>query len=295
MLLQLTLCLLLTCGVANADESATEAIGASPADSTDHRQLVWSDEFERDGAPDEGNWNYERGFVRNEELQWYQPENARCAAGLLVIEGRRERTKNLAYDPGSRDWRRRREHAEYTSASLTTRGKHDWLYGRLEMRARIDARPGLWPAFWTLGSAQSWPGCGEVDIMEYYDGKLLANAAWRGRRGRSQWDEFKRPLEEFGDSDWAKQFHTWRMEWTPASICLRVDDQLLNEISLDQTVNSDRERANPFREPHYVILNLAIGGTRGGDPGETRFPARFEVDYVRVYQDVTIARGDSSQ
>jgi beta-glucanase (GH16 family) len=125
--------------------------GADEGRAAASSKLVWADEFDTAGAPDPRNWTYERGFVRNEELQWYQPENARCEAGLLVIEGRRERKPNPSYDPAAGDWRRQREHAEHTSSSLTTTGLHSWRYGRFEMRGRIDTRPGLWPAFWTLG------------------------------------------------------------------------------------------------------------------------------------------------
>ncbi len=261
----------------------------------DGYELVWSDEFEVDGPPRADNWRYERGFVRNQELQWYQPENARCEGGLLIIEGRRERVANPRYVPSHGDdrdhgdWRRSRPWAEYTSACLTTRGLHQWRYGRLVMRARIDTRPGLWPAFWTLGSARHWPACGEVDIMEYYRGQLLANAAWLGKRRAPQWDSTKRPVGELGGPDWATKFHVWRMDWDRASIRLLVDDLLLNEVDLATTVNSDTEQANPFREPHYILLNLAIGGSQGGDPADTHFPARFEVDYVRVYQPTTAA------
>src|SRR5437762_1699506 len=96
-------------------------------------KLVWSDEFDRDGPPDPKNWNFESGFVRNEEYQWYQAVNARCKKGLLILEGRRERTRNPNYAPDSKDWRRNREFAEYTAASVKTEGKHAWQYGRFEM------------------------------------------------------------------------------------------------------------------------------------------------------------------
>jgi beta-glucanase (GH16 family) len=121
--------------------------------------------------------------------------------------------------------------------------------------------------------------------MEYYDGQLLANVAWLGRRRwQARWDESKRPLADFGDPDWSQKFHVWRMDWDAQQIKLYVDDKLLNSTDLAETVNGDREAANPFHERHYMLLNLAVGGTRGGDPSPTEFPARFEVDYVRVYQ-----------
>jgi beta-glucanase (GH16 family) len=256
----------------------------TPAES-DRFELVWADEFNVDGPPNPDNWAYERGLVRNEELQWYQPENARCEGGHLIIEARRERVKNPRYNPEGRGWQRHREFAEFTSACLITRGKHEWKYGRFEMRGRIDTRPGLWPAWWTLGSARAWPGGGEIDIMEYYDGVLLANVAWLGpRRWTAQWDESRRPIKEFPDADWSRKFHVWQMDWDAQRIELRVDGQVLNTTDLQETINQDREAANPFHEPHYMLLNLAIGGTRGGDPSGTEFPARFEVDYVRVYR-----------
>jgi beta-glucanase (GH16 family) len=247
-------------------------------------QLIWSDEFNIDGPPNPANWTSEHGFVRNDELQWYQAQNATCRDGLLVIEARRERVANPAYAPGARDWRKNREFAEYTSACILTRGKHQWKYGKLLMRGRIDVRPGLWPAFWTLGTERGWPGCGEIDVMEYYAGTLLANVAWQGRRWQAVWDEAKYPIADFGN-EWADRFHIWELDWNREAIRISVDGRVLNETSLDKAVNEVPAGTQPFHEPHYILLNLAIGGTRGGDPSKTEFPARFEVDYVRVYQD----------
>jgi beta-glucanase (GH16 family) len=248
-------------------------------------QLVWSDEFDKDGPPDSRNWTYERGFVRNREFQWYQPDNARCKNGFLVIEGRRERVKNPDYVPGSKNWKTSREYADYTSTCLITKGLHQWTYGRFEMRGRIDTRPGMWPAFWTLGVARPWPGSGEIDIMEYYQGMLLANACWASEKPwTAVWDDFKKPVDQFGDPQWSSKFHVWRMDWDENQIKLYVDNELLNTVNLQETINRDSEKSNPFREPHYILLNLAIGGQAGGDPSNTQFPARFEIDYVRVYQ-----------
>jgi len=99
-------------------------------------------------------------------------------------------------------------------------------------------------------------------------------------------DVFHLGIREFAAPAWAEKFHVWQMDWDEDFIRLYVDEELLNEVPLDATINDDRERANPFREPHYLILTLAIGGTQGGDPADTAFPARFEVDYVRVYQEI---------
>ena len=268
--------------------TAQQAHSSSNSNSSTEFKLVWSDEFNRDGLPDPNNWTYEQGFVRNEELQWYQPENARCENGMLIIEGRRQRKQNPRYRPDSRDWRRSREYAEYTSSSLTTRRLHSWMFGRFEMRGRIDTRPGLWPAFWTLGIEGRWPGNGEIDIMEYYRGVLLANAAWASeKRWIPKWDDTRKPITEFDDPNWSEKFHVWRMDWDVNSIKLYVDDLLLNQVDLKETINKDNEGKNPFHQPHYIILNLAIGGKAGGDPSNTKFPAKFEVDYVRIYQKQT--------
>jgi beta-glucanase (GH16 family) len=268
--------------------SAVTAVQSRPFEGPqkyDGYALVWADEFNGNGEADPKNWTYERGFVRNRELQWYTPENARIADGLLIIEARRERVANPSFESGSTDWKRNREFAEYTSASLLTRGLHSWRYGRFEMRGRIDTRSGLWPAFWTLGVSGTWPHNGEIDIMEYYRGMLLANVAWGGaKRFEPIWADSRKPTDSFNDPAWSSAFHIWRMDWDERAIVLSVDGHRLNEVVLTRTVNQDGTGTNPFHQPHYLLLNLAIGGTQGGDPSKTSFPARFEVDYVRVYQ-----------
>lgn len=254
--------------------NAQSATAAKDAFVSDGYHLVWSDEFDGDRRPDPALWTYERGFVRNSELQFYRPENARCENGLLVIEALREARRDAKI-----------RSAEYTSASVTTHRLHSWLYGRFVMRGRIPTRAGLWPAFWTLGVSGRWPANGEIDIMEYYQGKLLANAAWsKGKGTLPEWDDLKKPVSEFADPDWGSKFHIWRMDWDAQSIRLFVDDELLNEIELSKTIKRGSKGKNPFHQPHFIILNLAVGGTAGGDPSATEFPARFEVDYVRIYQ-----------
>ena len=116
------------------------------------------------------------------------------ADGLLIIEARRERVANTGYEAGAGNWQRSREFAEYSSASVTTRGLHSWRYGRFEMRGRIDTRAGLWPAFWTLGIAGDWPHNGEIDIMEYDRGILLANVAWGGASASRRLAAPRKPL-----------------------------------------------------------------------------------------------------
>jgi beta-glucanase (GH16 family) len=251
-------------------------------------KLVWNDEFNKDGKPDPTSWRYEKGFVRNQELQWYREENASCKSGVLLFEGKKEKMANPGYVPGSIRWQTSREFAEYTSASIQTRGFHQWQFGRFEIRARIDTSWGSWPAIWTLGISGGWPSGGEIDIMEFYRIKkvptILANFAWgTEKRGVAKWDDLKKPFSDFTvrDPDWPKKFHVWRMDWDKDSIKIYLDDLLLNDMAINECVNPDG--FNPFLQPHYLLLNLALGAA-GGDPSKSRFPITYEVDWVRVYQ-----------
>lgn len=281
-------------------------------------QLVWHDEFNNDGRLDERDWSYEEGFVRNYELQLYVPQNAVCRDGCLVIEGRKERMENPAYQRyhefmkrqpmrqqgsaqqarpqrngrGARseqnDWRMA-QWAHYTSSSVITRGKHEFLFGRLEVRARIPVASGSWPAIWTLGTGRPWVECGEIDMMEFYRIKgvptILANVARADSKGE-WWNTQRIPFTHFTakDQEWSQKFHIWRMDWDSTAIRLYLDDELLNETFLKDTWNKRGELPyNPFLHPQYLLLNLALGA-QGGEPDTTAFPLRYEIDYVRVYQ-----------
>ena len=250
----------------------------------DGYQLVWADEFNTSNKPDTTSWHYEHGFVRNEETQWYQEENAFIENGLLVIEARKEVKANPRFESNSRDWKRSRQYISYTSSSINTSGKHSWLYGRFEMRGKIDISSGLWPAWWTLGTGGMWPANGEIDIMEYYRKRLLANIACMGSNRKAEWYSNTFSIDSLGGKEWASNFHTWRMDWDENAIALYVDNILLNRTPLYKLVNKDGTGINPFKQPHYLLLNLAMGGMNGGDLTGTKFPNRFEVDYVRVYQ-----------
>lgn len=244
--------------------------------------LVWSDEFSKDGAPDDSKWSYEKGFVRNHELQWYQPENVYCKNGDLIIEARRESLPNPNFKLGSKNWKQSRDSIKYTSACLISKNKGAWQYGRFEMRAKIPIAKGMWPAWWALGVDKPWPANGEIDMMEYYRGKLLANIACLGANRKPEWYSKKTPI----DSVWASDFHIWRMDWTSKSITLYVDDKKFIKVPLDKLINKDQSGFNPFKQPAFLLLNLAIGGKNGGNLQETSFPQQFIIDYVRVYQKV---------
>lgn len=250
-------------------------------------QLVWEEDFNEEGLVDQSKWNFEKGFVRNNELQWYQEANASQKNGLLLIEGKREKLVNPGFEQGSSNWKKAREYADYTSSSINTRGKYEFQFGILEVKAKIDTSSGMWPAIWTLGVSKPWPANGEIDVMEFYQVKgaptILANAAWADVTKRANWDEAKVPFSEFlkQDLQWPEKFHIWKMDWTEDYIRIYLDDVLLNEIELSKTLNPDG--FNPFHQPHYILLNLAIG-SNGGDPSTTDFPREYQVDYVRVYQ-----------
>lgn len=232
-------------------------------------KLVWSDEFSQSGLPDPAKWGYEKGLVRNQEKQYYtesRAENARVENGMLIIESRKE------------DYRG----AQYTSASLTTRGKASWTYGRMEMRAKLPTGRGIWPAFWMLGDDHGrvhWPKCGEIDIMElvgFHPETVEAHchsAATSG--GRAHGDRIH------ADKPW-EQFHIYAAEWYPDRIDFFLDDHKYFSYPKDPS-NPD---AWPFDKPEYMILNTAVGGQWGGQQGidDSIFPQQYVIDYVRVYQ-----------
>lgn len=260
---------------------------------TDGRwELVWHDEFDGDGAVDSTYWNYELGFVRNEEYQWYRRENVVKRNGILFIEGRKDSVPNPYHNASSNDWRHSRKYATCTSGSINTRGKFCFQYGKLEVRARIPCVVGSWPAIWTLGIDKEWPSNGEIDVMEYYHiddiPHILANAAWgNDRRFDAVWNSARIEFSHFTDKDpyWYSKFHIWTMNWDSEHIELSLDGEVLNTIDLSKTVNGRiGSYMNPFHQPHYILLNLAIGGINGGEPQADSWPMRYEVDYVRVYK-----------
>ena len=256
--------------------------------------LLWSDEFSEPGLPDPAEWDYETGFIRNNEQQYYtraRKENARVEEGMLIIEGRKEQWKNPAYDPagkGKGRGGRSREFAEYTSASLTTRGKASWTYGRIEVRAKLPAGRGTWPAIWMLGTNRQagWPACGEIDIMEfvgYEPGIIHANIHTRKynhvlKTGKG---------DKITIADASEAFHVYAVEWYPDRLDFFVDDQKYFSFKNEGT-GAD---VWPYDKDQYLILNLAIGGSWGGQKGidDSIFPQRYCIDYVRVYAQDTQA------
>ncbi|MCE0497104.1 MAG: glycoside hydrolase family 16 protein [Methylacidiphilales bacterium] len=256
-----------------------KAADTPPADEPPGYRLVWSDDFsqEPDGLPDPKKWIYEEGFVRNNESQYYTKarlENARIENGALVIEGRKE-----DYTPPGAT----APVAHYTSAALETRTQADWIYGRIEVRAELPWGKGVWPAIWTLGVNVSdpqvgWPRCGEIDIMELVGkqpGVIYGTVHYFGN-GKEASQGGQLPVDH-PEAD----FHVYATEWTPERIDLFVDDK--KYFSFD-VKSADNDGQNPFHKPHFLILNLALGGGWGGPIDDSIFPQRLVVSSVRVYQ-----------
>lgn len=236
---------------------------------------TWSDEFNGTGAPDTQTWTFEEGYVRNNEDQYYQNQNAWQEGGDLIFEARRD-------DNGK----------PYTSASIHSDNKYSFQYGRMQIRAKIPAVTGMWPAIWTCGDNGEWPSNGECDIMEYYTGKILANCAvGTNTRWTAKWDSAQKSMSALNelDSNWKDQYHIWTMQWDEDNVRLYVDGILLNTISQSWLVNSTTQwgPAEPFKQSHFLRLNLAVGGNAGGDPSNATFPQRYYVDYVRVWENYT--------
>jgi len=235
--------------------------------------LVWADEFNYEGLADPRKWDYETGFVRNREKQYYtkaRPENARVENGTLIIESRKEE-----YEKG-----------QYTSASLHTRHKAEWLYGRIEVRAKLPTGRGMWPAIWMLGTNRDelgWPACGEIDIMEnvgFDPNTICANIHTKAynhvkRTNKGSKITCAKPSEAY---------HVYAIEWYEDRIDFFLDDQKYFTFTNEGTGND----VWPYDKPHYLILNAAIGGSWGGQKGidDAIFPQKYCIDYVRVFKRV---------
>jgi beta-glucanase (GH16 family) len=253
-------------------------------------KLAWSDEFNYEGTPDSDKWSADVWPARkvNSEDQAYtdRAKNVRVENGTLILEAHREDYQG----------------AKYTSARIHSAGKGDFLYGRADIRARLPAGQGTWSAIWMLPSdpyrysttceqnedwqgsrtCDAWPNSGEIDILEHVGFDM--QRVWGTVHNRAYYfinQEQRKASIEGNDVD--KDFHVYSVEWNPESIQLFFDGSLyftyVNEGS--------GWRAWPYDHPYHLILNLAIGGDwgrAGGPIADNIFPARMEVDYVRVYE-----------
>ena len=255
-------------------------------------ELAWSEEFNTTGSPDNSKWDYEEGFIRNHELQYFtraRKENARVENGVLVIESRKEQFKNPTFDAKARDrnWKNTREFAEYTSASLITKSKASWTYGRFEVRAKLPTGKGTWPAIWTLGTnfdRVSWPACGEIDIMENvgFDPDVIHFNVHTMKYNHV--DNTHKGSKTTIPKPYA-DFHVYAVEWYADRLDFFVDDKKYFTFRNEGT----GKECWPFDEPQYLLLNIAIGGDWGGQKGidDAIFPQKMIVDYVRVYRSKT--------
>ena len=270
-----------SCSIKRIDKN-----GAMAGDKNSKWELIWYDEFNYKGLPDSTKWSYEEGFVRNRELQYYtkaRKENVRVEEGFLVIESRKEKVRNPNFHPDSSDWRYSRESAEYTSASINTKVKAGFMYGRIEAGIQLPHGSGVWPAFWTLGvnhSEVKWPTCGEIDILEYFGGerpnRIESNMHYGigGKRHHRQGVvELNHPPEGF---------HVYAIEWYEGQVDFYFDD---NKYWTFPVNLADDGSYNSYRNPHYILLNFALGGAAAsGEVDESLLPQKYLVDYVRVYK-----------
>lgn len=248
--------------------TGTDDEGYTTPESYDGMTLVWRDEFSGT-AVNTTDWTFETGGGGwgNQELENYTTTNATVSDGYLTITAKKE---------GS----------SYTSSRIKTAGKHDFQYGRIDIRAKLPSGQGIWPALWMLGSnfdAVGWPKCGEIDIMEMIGGSGRENTVY----GTPHW--YNSPEQEhasFGgqtslsSGTFADKFHVFTIVWDASKIAWFVDDQKFHEIDITP------ESLSEFNAPFFLIFNVAVGGNWPGSPdGTTVFPQSMLVDYVRVFQE----------
>lgn len=243
---------------------------------TPYGKLIWSDEFDQDGVPDPKKWSYDMGGHGwgNQELQHYtnRPENARVEEGVLIIEALKEEFLS----------------AQYTSARLVTKNKGDWMYGRVEVSAKLPQGRGTWPAIWMLPTDSPygyWPSGGEIDIMEhvgFQPGSVHANIHTGKYNHSIGTGKGKTTRVDTYDTE----FHVYAVEWRPYVLDFFIDDTLYFTYVYDwEKDGEDGYMAWPFDKDFHLVLNIAVGGAWGGQRGvdDSIFPQKMEIEYVRVY------------
>jgi hypothetical protein len=251
----------------NDQISSTKQVNVTKGDGSN---LAWSDEF--DGtALNDNFWTFETGAGGwgNNELQYYRPENTTVSGGFLTITAKQESFGG----------------SSYTSSRLITKGKKEFQYGTIEIRAKLPQGQGIWPALWMLGaniSSVGWPKCGEIDIMEMIGGSNREKTVY----GTLHWDEngshactCDKPGHTLASGTFSDDFHVFKMTWDQTDIKWFVDGTQFNHINITPAGLSE------FHAKHFFIVNLAVGGNWPGAPdGTTTFPQQLIVDYIRVYQ-----------
>lgn len=226
--------------------------------------LIWSEEFNTDGAPDPAKWGYDLGAGGwgNAELEYYtsRPENVIVQGGVLKIKAIKENYMGSAY----------------TSTRMLSKDKFAFTYGKVEVSAKLPAGGGTWPAIWMLGSnigTVSWPACGEIDIMEHLGNdlnKIYGTVHYPGHSGGSAIGSTRVITNA------TTEFHKYTLEWSATAINISVDDYLF--------FNFPNNGGLPFNQDFFLILNIAMGGNFGGTIDPAFSNATMEVDYIRVYR-----------
>lgn len=237
---------------------------------TNSQELVWSDEFEKNGMPDTTYWNYELGdgcpnicgWGNNEEqIYTNDNRNVRIENGRLIIEA-------IKLD------------SQWTSARLTTRAKQSFAKGRIEFRAKLPTGIGTWPALWMLGEsigAEGWPDCGEIDIMEHVGRNAgVVQSALHTKSGSGNTINKGETQVDTYDSE----FHIYGANWADDRIEFYVDEKVYYIYQPEVFDNSTW----PFDKPFFIIMNIAMGGGLGGPIDLSLSRAKMEVDYVRVFK-----------
>ncbi|WP_420628151.1 glycoside hydrolase family 16 protein [Candidatus Leptofilum sp.] len=262
------------CGANAAAPTATEpptpAATPTPDWMLEGWNLVWQDEFDGETI-DSDNWTHEVGGHGwgNGEAQYYSddPKNSYIEDGVLVIQALQENVSGKLY----------------TSARLSTQGKVEVAYGRIEARIQIPVGQSLWPAFWMLGNdidQVGWPFCGEIDIMENIGSEpSVIHGTVHGPRyfGANGVGMAKRLS---GGAQYTDEFHIFAIEWEEDEIRWYMDGQMYQKLT-PAAVPGDWV----FNHPFFIIVNLAVGGEWPGYPdGTTTFPQIMKIDYVRIYE-----------
>ncbi|CAN5291776.1 glycoside hydrolase family 16 protein [soil metagenome] len=252
-------CILLTsCNGTENNETTKIGVNTDPSG----YQLSWSDEF-NGSAVDTSNWVYDMGNNGwgNHEQEYYQPANATIEDGNLVITGNKEDVQS----------------GHYTSTRMKTKGKHEFLYGKIEARIKMPVGQGFWPAFWMLGAnidSVGWPASGEVDIMEHINADSLLY-------GTLHWDDNGHVQSGDTLAFTPSAFHIYAVEWDSASISWYLDGTKYHEVAISDSANNNDE----FHKPQFILLDLALGGDWPGQQiDDSKLPAKMYVDYVRVYK-----------
>ena len=246
-----------------------------PGGSGKYSRLVWNDEFVGTGLPDPAKWSYEKGYIRNQELQYYTVERAENAVqrnGNLVITARND---SALIDGKIRP---------ITSASVISKGKGDWKYGRVEVHAKLPSCLGTWPAIWMMPTTNTyggWPKSGEIDIMEhvgYEPDRIYFNLhteKYNHTKGTGRGTSVSCPHPD-------KDYHVYAVEWFEDHIDWFLDDEKVFSLQNDGT----GWVSWPIDQPFYLILNFAFGGAWGAQKGVdlSGLPQEFCIDYVRVFQ-----------